>query len=203
MMKSFKMMTAVAAMSAMMVAGTADAKQARVKARGQNGTVTAAANANGGAVVRGRGKVENADGSTTVASGGARRTAEGGRAVRAGTATYNDATGEYSSQRGGAVQAANGATASTQSSTSGTRGQGWTRTGSSSASGEQGSVSTSSNYTRGADGGLSGGSETTVTGNASGITYTGSTAIDPATGKPVHSYSCTDASGAAVTCPQR
>ena len=74
-MKTIRIMSAVAAMSAVLAAGAADA-QVRVKARGSNGTVTATKNAAGGAAVRGRGRVQNDDGSTTVASGGARRTAQ-------------------------------------------------------------------------------------------------------------------------------
>jgi len=202
-MTNIKLISTLAAAAAVMVASTADAQQARVKARGANGTVTAAARADGSAVVRGRGTVQNEDGSTTVVSGGARRTAEGGRAVRAGTATYNEETGAYSSQRGAAAETASGATANTSSTTSGSRGEGWTRSGSTSASGSQGSASSNTSLTRNADGTVSGSSETNITGNASGITYHATTSIDPQTGQPVRTYSCTDASGTAVTCPSR
>jgi hypothetical protein len=71
-----------------------------------------------------------------------------------------------------------------------------------SASGEAGSISSSSDVTRNADGSYSGGRMTTATSNESGTTYNGSTQIDPATGKPVHSATCTNAAGQVIACPK-
>jgi hypothetical protein len=68
--------------------------------------------------------------------------------------------------------------------------------------GPRGSGSTSSDVTRNADGSYSGGRSTTATSAATGNTYTGSTQIDPATGKPVRSATCTNASGAVIACPR-
>jgi hypothetical protein len=56
--------------------------------------------------------------------------------------------------------------------------------------------------TRNSDGSYSGGRSSTATSNATGNTYSGSTIIDPATGKPVHSGTCTNASGEVIPCPR-
>lgn len=67
-------------------------------------------------------------------------------------------------------------------------------------SGPRGSVASQGSVTRNADGTLSGGRSTTATRNATGVTYSGSTTIDPATGKPVRTATCSNASGAVVPC---
>lgn len=69
------------------------------------------------------------------------------------------------------------------------------------ASGDAGSYSSSSDVTRNADGTYSGGRSTTATDNQTGTTYNGSTQIDPATGKPVRSASCTNGAGEVIACP--
>lgn len=68
------------------------------------------------------------------------------------------------------------------------------------ASGQRGSVDSSSNVARDAAGNRSGGRQTSATSASTGNGYEGSTQIDPATGKPVHNGSCTDASGAVIAC---
>jgi hypothetical protein len=54
--------------------------------------------------------------------------------------------------------------------------------------------------TRNADGTYSGVRTSTATSSATGNTYNGSTQVDPATGRPVRSASCTDAAGKAIAC---
>lgn len=148
----------------------ADAQRARVHARGNGGSVTAARGPNGSAI-RGHGAVQNADGSVTTASGGAFRTATGAGA-RASTTTVNpDGSATH---RGGFA-----------------------------AQGTRGSASSSGSLTRNADGTYSGGRTSSGTNAATGTSYNGSTQIDPTTGQPVHSGTCTDASGAVIACPRR
>jgi hypothetical protein len=171
MMNSFSKFGMIAAtLGLVVVSAAADARPNRVRVSGQNGVVTGVSGANGSAI-RGRGAVQNADGSVTAASGGAFRTAAGGKGYRSATTTINP------------DGSAN-------------------RRSSAAASGPRGSGSTSSNLTRNADGSYSGGRTSTATRASTGNTYSGSTQIDPATGKPVRTATCTNASGAVIACPR-
>ncbi len=164
-----KLAAGLLASSLLLVAGTAEARQGIIKARGTNGAVTAVRGPNGTTGVRARGTVQNEDGSVTRASGGAWRTANGGTSLRGSTTTVNpDGSG--------------------------------TRTSNAYASGAKGAASSSSSVSRDAEGNWSGGRSTTATSATTGNSYSGSVSIDPATGKPVHSATCTDASGAVIAC---
>jgi hypothetical protein len=68
-------------------------------------------------------------------------------------------------------------------------------------SGTNGSYATEGGFTRNADGSLSGGRKTTGTNNKTGNSYSGTTTIDPNTGKPVRNATCTNASGEVIACP--
>jgi hypothetical protein len=97
-------------------ASVAEAREGRVRARGDHGVGVAAAGPNGGAVVRGRGAVENPDGSVTAGRAGAVRTPEGGRAARASKTTVNpDGTAQRES--GVVGQSAAGGVAQTSGET--------------------------------------------------------------------------------------
>jgi hypothetical protein len=109
-------MTLAAAALAFSMAGVAEAREGRIAARGQNGAVIAGAGPNGGAVVRGRGAVQNEDGSVTAGSAGAVRTPSGGRAARASTTTANP-DGSATRRGGFAAEGANGSVASSGSAT--------------------------------------------------------------------------------------
>lgn len=111
------------------------------------------------------------------------------------------ADGTVTSASGGAIQTANGARAARASTTTVNPDGSVAHSGGFTASGAKGSVTSTGSYNRAADGTRSGSRTTTATG-AGGITYQGTTSIDPATGKPVHSYTCTDASGTTVSCPR-
>ncbi|HRE36659.1 MAG TPA: hypothetical protein PK217_16455, partial [Sphingopyxis terrae] len=75
-----------------------------------------------------------------------------------------------------------------------------THSGSASATGARGTFDSSGAVARESDGSWSGGRSTSATNSTTGTSYSGSTTIDPATGKPVHSGTCTDASGAVIPC---
>lgn len=109
--------TALAATLAvtLIAAGVAEAREGRVRARGDKGVVTGVAGPNGGAAVRGRGAVQNPDGSVTAGSAAAARTPQGGRAARASTTTVNP-DGSATHKGGFAAEGANGGTAVSQGS---------------------------------------------------------------------------------------
>lgn len=163
-----KMFAALAATLALAAAGTADARQGSIKARGANGSVSAKSGPNG-TMVRGRGTVQNDDGSVTTRSGGAYQGANGSQAKRASTTTVSP---DGSASRSGEAY----------------------------ASGPNGSASSAGGFQRDANGNWSGGRTTSATNANTGNSYSGSTAIDPATVKPVHSASCTDAAGTVIPC---
>jgi hypothetical protein len=75
-----------------------------------------------------------------------------------------------------------------------------THSGSSAASGSRGSYQSSGDVSRSADGTWSGGRSTSATNASTGVSYSGSTTIDPTTGKPVHTGSCVNAAGETVSC---
>lgn len=141
------------------------------------------------------GHVRGSNGAATVVSG------PNGTAARAGGARRN-ADGSVTAASGGAFRTATGATGVRGSTTTVNPDGSGNRTSGLSSSGARGSLNSSSNVSRAADGSYSGGRSTTATSTATGNTYSGSTQIDPATGKPVYSGTCTNASGQTITCPR-
>jgi hypothetical protein len=109
--KTVMMTIAVAAIG---LSGVAEAREGRVKARGQNGVVAAGAGPNGGAYARGRGAVQNDNGSVTSASGAVARGPNGGRGARASTTTVNP-DGSATHQGGFVAEGAQGSVASSGS----------------------------------------------------------------------------------------
>jgi hypothetical protein len=122
-----------------------------------------------------------------------------GSAVRARGAVRND-DGSVTAASGGAFRGANGSKGYRASTTTAAPDGSATRAGQLSASGARGSVDSAGSFSRGADGTWSGSRSTDAHNAATGTSYSGTTAIDPATGKPVHTGTCTDASGVAIAC---
>lgn len=88
-MVNFHKVDLVAAAAALvMVSAAADARPTRGKVVGQNGSISGVSGANGG-TIRGRGTVQNADGSVTTKSGRAAQTVNGGKGFRRSTTTVN------------------------------------------------------------------------------------------------------------------
>ncbi len=123
-----------------------------------------------------------------------------GSVYASGRGAKKNADGSVTAASGGAVYGANGRSGVRASTTTANPDGSGTRTGGFTATGANGSASSQGSATRNADGTYTGSRATTATGTG-GTTYKGSTTIDPATGKPVTSYSCTDASGASISCP--
>ncbi len=84
--------------SALLIAGSAaEARQGVVRVHGTNGAASAVKGPNGGAAIRGRGAVQNEDGSVTAGRGAAYRRPNGGTGVRGSTTTVNpDGSGTHS-----------------------------------------------------------------------------------------------------------
>jgi hypothetical protein len=141
-----------------------------------------------------RGKVSGPNGSATVVQG------EKGSTVR-GRGGKKNADGSVNTGSAGVFQTTSGARGGRASTTTVNPDGSANRRSASGASGPGGSYSSNSDVTRNADGTWSGGRSTTGTSSASGTTYHGTTQIDPATGKPVRSASCTDAAGVVIACP--
>jgi hypothetical protein len=142
-----------------------------------------------------RGKVVGQNGSISGVSG-----ANGGT-IR-GRKTVQNADGSVTTKSGRAAQTANGGKGYRSGTTTVNPDGSANRRSAAAASGPRGSAATSSNVTRNADGTYSGGRTSTATSTATGNTYNGSTQIDPATGKPVRTATCTNASGAVIACPR-
>jgi hypothetical protein len=141
-----------------------------------------------------RGKVKGPNGSVTAVQG-----ANGG-SVRA-RGDKKNADGSVTSGRVGGFKTAGGTQGGRASTTTVNPDGSATRQSVRGASGDNGSYSTSSDVTRNSGGTYSGGRNTTATNNNTGTTYNGSTQIDPATGKPVRTATCTNAAGEVIACP--
>jgi hypothetical protein len=139
-------------------------------------------------------KTRGQNGVATVATGA------NGSIARARGARMNS-DGSVTAGSGGAFKTATGEGARASTTTINPDGSA-TRSGRFAASGAKGSASSSSDVTRNADGTYSGGRTSTATSTATGNTFNGSTQIDPATGKPVRTSTCTNASGAVIACPR-
>ncbi|MFA5988769.1 MAG: hypothetical protein WC803_04090 [Sphingomonas sp.] len=121
-------------------------------------------------------------------------------AAASGHTTTKNADGSTTVNSTGGFAGTNGSRGYRQSSTTvGTDGS-VSRTGSANASGVNGSAQTSGGFSRAADGTWSGSRSTSATNANTGNSYSGSTSIDPATGKPVHTGTCTNASGVSAPC---
>jgi hypothetical protein len=140
-------------------------------------------------------KAAGSNGSVTAVQGA------NGSSVRARGAKQNS-DGSVTTGRTGAFKTANGAKGARASSTTVNPDGSANRRSARGASGAAGSYSTSSDVTRNADGTYSGGRTTNATRAATGNSYSGSTQIDPATGKPVRTATCTNAAGAVIACPR-
>jgi len=122
-----------------------------------------------------------------------------GAAVRGGR-TITNADGSVTHQNGSAYRGLNGGAGGRTASTTINPDGSVSRSAQGSGSGPRGSSASTGGFARNADGSWSGSRSTSATSAATGVSYSGSTSIDPATGKPVHSGGCTDASGAAIAC---
>lgn len=125
----------------------------------------------------------------------------GGAVVRGRGAVKND-DGSVTTGSAAAVRGPNGATGARGSTTTANPDGSLTHQGGMAASGAQGTVSSTGSSARAADGTWTGSRTTNATSNATGNSYTGTTTIDPVTGKPVHSATCTSAAGDIIACPR-
>ena len=132
------------------------------------------------------------------ATGGTFAAGKRGVAGNAHTTTQNS-NGTTTVTNAGGFAGANGSRGAHQGTTTAGAGA-YSHTGSASASGANGSVQTSGGFSRAANGTWSGSRATSATNARTGNSYNGSTAIDPTTGKPVHTGTCTNASGATIAC---
>jgi hypothetical protein len=142
-----------------------------------------------------RGKLVGPNGSISGVAG------PNGGTIR-GRQTVQNADGSVTTASGRAFRTANGGKGYRAGTTTVNPDGSANRRSSAAANGPRGSAATSSNVTRNADGSYSGGRSTTATRASTGNTYNGSTQIDPATGKPVRTATCTNASGAVIACPR-
>jgi len=135
------------------------------------------------------------------APGGSATAVAGPRGV-AGRAqgTRTNADGSVTHASGGAFSGANGARGYRASETTVSPDGTVSRQGRLAASGAKGSVESAGGFTRSADGSWSGDRSTQATNAQTGNSYAGSTTIDPATGQPVHTGTCTNAAGEAIAC---
>lgn len=156
-------------------------------AAGVSLTLTNAADARGIAHVG-----NGARGATAVAG-------QNGAAGNIHTTTHN-ADGSTTVTSAGGFVGTNGSRGQHQTTTTVGADGSVSRSGSASTSGANGSAQTSGGFTRSANGTWSGSRSTSATNAKTGNSYNGSTTIDPTTGKPVHTGTCTNASGATIAC---
>lgn len=137
--------------------------------------------------------VRGAQGGATAVAG------QRGVAARAhGTDQAADGTVTHAS--GGAYRGTNGSAGYRASQTTVSPDGTVSRSGQAAASGARGSASSAGSFTRAADGTLSGSRSTQATSATTGNSYSGSTTIDPATGQPAHTGTCTNAAGEVISC---
>jgi len=123
----------------------------------------------------------------------------GGAGVRARGCTQGDTSATCAS--GGAVRSPNGDRGARASTTTVNEDGSATRTSGLAAQGaDGGTLSSTGATTRNADGTVNGSRSSSATA-PDGSTYQGATTYDPATGV-ARTTTCTDASGAVVTCPR-
>ncbi len=143
-----------------------------------------------------RSRTSGPNGSITAVKGA------NGSSVRA-RGTRQNADGSVTTGRTGAFKTGSGASGVRGATTTVNPDGSARRQSGIAVKGARGSAASSSDVTRNADGSYSGGRTSTATNNATGNSYSGSTQIDPATGKPVRTATCTDAAGAVVACPRQ
>lgn len=136
-MKYVVTLAAATAMLAFSVADASAQSRGHVRAQGPNGMVGAGASQNG-AYVRGRGSVNNSDGSVTYGSGGAIAGVNGGGGVRGSTTNVNP-DGSVSRNSVAAAAGVNGGV-STQGSTNRNSDGTWSGSRNTQAVGAQGST---------------------------------------------------------------
>jgi len=125
----------------------------------------------------------------------------GGSSIRGRGVRQND-DGSVTRASGAGYRTPNGGTSARRSATTVNPDGSLTRDARYDASGQNGSVNSAGSVYRDSDGNWSGSRSTSATNANNGNSYQGSTWIDPATGKPVHSGTCYDAAGAAIACPR-
>ncbi|MGE4410893.1 MAG: hypothetical protein AB7D33_10030 [Sphingobium sp.] len=116
--------------------------------------------------------------------------------------TVRNEDGSLTRASGGAWRNANGGTSVRGATTTVNPDGSGTRTSNAYASGAKGTASSSGTLSRDAEGNWTGNRNSTATNAATGNSYSGSVSIDPATGQPVRTATCTDASGAVIACPR-
>lgn len=141
-----------------------------------------------------RGRIRTPNG---VAAGA---TGPNGSVVR-GRGAVRGADGSVTTASGGAYRTATGQGARGSTTTVNPDGSA-TRRGGFAVQGARGSATSSGNLTRNADGTYTGARTSNATSAATGNSYSGSTQIDPATGKPVRTGTCTNANGEVIACPR-
>ncbi|PEQ10723.1 hypothetical protein B2G71_20615 [Novosphingobium sp. PC22D] len=122
-----------------------------------------------------------------------------GAAVRA-RGTVRNSDGSVTHASGGAFAGYNGSRGARASSTTVSPDGSVSRQGEAGASGPRGSVYSQGGFTRSSDGTWSGSRSSSATNAQTGNSYSGTTQIDPATGKPVHTGTCSDAYGNTIPC---
>lgn len=142
-----------------------------------------------------RGKVSGPNGSVSGIKG------TNGGSVRARGAKKNS-DGSVTTGRVGGFKTKNGAQGARGSTTTVNPDGSANRRSARGASGEAGNYSSNSDVTRNSDGTYSGGRTTNATRASTGNSYNGSTQIDPSTGKPVRTATCTNSEGAVIACPK-
>mgnify|MGYP003334896465 CR=1 FL=1 len=142
----------------------------------------------------GRVKVRGTNGVASAAAG-----PNGGAVVR-GRGWKQNSDGSVTAASGGAFRTPSGAIGGRASTTTVNPDGSATHSGGFAAQGPNGAVKSQGSVARSADGTWSGGRSTSATNANTGNSYEGSTTIDPATGKPVHTGTCYDANGNAYSC---
>jgi len=126
-----------------------------------------------------------------------------GGAAMHGRGYRQNSDGSLTGASGGVYRLPNGGVGGRASTTTVNPDGSLSRSGTFGASGPNGNVNSSGSFARDASGTWSGARNTQATNNNTGVSYQGSTTIDPATGKPVHTGTCYDVSGATIACPSR
>lgn len=119
-----------------------------------------------------------------------------------GAGAVRNAEGGVTAASGGAFATTAGARGARTSATTVNPDGSATRQGGFGASGARGSTSGQSSLALGDDGTRTGTTSTTATSTATGNSYSGSTTVNSAEGRPVRTATCTDAGGSAIACPR-
>lgn len=156
---------------------------------------------NGGAAVHGQVRGQAPNGAYGARRGTAVRGPNGGAVVR-GSARGRTADGSYISRRGTAVRGPNGGSAVRGANTTVSPDGTVQRRAGFAAEGQNGQAQSEANLYRNPDGSIDYNRTTSATNHNSGNSYNGQVTVDPVTGERSRTYSCTDASGATISCPR-